>query len=262
MRHTVRPIKQAIEDNSTKLGRAFELIVQALIVVSLIDFSIETLPDLSPTAQALLSGIEFVIVLFFTFEYGLRILTAENKLKFIFSPFGLIDLLSILPFYLSLGIDLRYIRALRLFRLFRVLKLVRYRNAIRRFQIALMIAREELVLYLMVTMLLLYFAAVGIYYCENAAQPKQFASVFHSLWWAVVTLTTVGYGDVYPVTVGGRIFTFFVLLVGIGIISVPAGLISSAFSKAREIEAAHSHGHQHPHAKHNEEKPDATRAAR
>jgi voltage-gated potassium channel len=258
----LKPIKQAIDDNSTRLGRTFELTVQALIVVSLIDFSVETLPDLSPTALAWLSAVEFVVVVFFTVEYGLRILTAENKLKFIFSPFGLIDLLSILPFYLSLGIDLRYIRALRLFRLFRVLKLVRYRNAIRRFQIALMIAREELVLYLMVTMLLLYFAAVGIYYCENAAQPKQFASIFHSLWWAVVTLTTVGYGDVYPVTVGGRIFTFFVLLVGIGIISVPAGLISSAFSKAREIEAAHSRGHNHPHSNPSEEREVIPRAPR
>src|SRR5436190_9606720 len=135
-----------------------------LIVISLIDFSVETLPDLSPTAQAWLSGIELAIVIFFTVEYGLRVLTAENKFKFIFSFFGIIDLLSILPFYLSLGIDLRSIRALRLFRLFRVLKLVRYRNAIRRFQLAFRIAREELVLYMMVTLLLLYFSAVGIYY--------------------------------------------------------------------------------------------------
>jgi voltage-gated potassium channel len=78
--------------------------------------------------------------------------------------------------------------------------------------------------------------AVGIYYFESDAQPEQFGSVFHGLWWAVATLTTVGYGDVYPVTVGGRIFTFFILLIGLGVISVPAGLVASALAKAREME--------------------------
>ena len=91
-------------------------------------------------------------------------------------------------------------------------------------------------LFLCVAVLVLYFAAVGIYYFENETQPETFASVFHNLWWAVATLTTVGYGDVYPVTVGGKIFTFFVLLIGLGIVSVPAGLVASALSKAREME--------------------------
>ena len=85
-------------------------------------------------------------------------------------------------------------------------------------------------------MILLYLAAVGIYYFENPAQPEQFASVFHSLWWAVTTLTTVGYGDVYPVTVGGRVFTFLVLMLGLGVVSVPAGSVASALGKARELE--------------------------
>ena len=91
-------------------------------------------------------------------------------------------------------------------------------------------------------MLLIYFSAVGIYYFENDAQPEKFASVFHSMWWSVVTLTTVGYGDVYPVTVGGRLFTFIVLLVGLGFVSVPAGLLAAALSKAREMEAREGAG--------------------
>jgi voltage-gated potassium channel len=86
--------------------------------------------------------------------------------------------------------------------------------------------------------MLLYFSAVGIYYFENDAQPEKFASVFHSLWWSVATLTTVGYGDIYPVTVGGKVFTFLVLLIGLGIVSVPAGLVASALSKARQLEDA------------------------
>ena len=79
-------------------------------------------------------------------------------------------------------------------------------------------------------------AAVGIYYFESDAQPEQFGSVFHCLWWGVATLTTVGYGDVYPITVGGRIFTFVILLIGLGVISVPAGLVASALAKARQLE--------------------------
>ena len=137
-----------------------------------------------------------------------------------------------------MGIDLRSIRLLRILRLFRIFKFARYSTALRRFQRAFMIAREELTLFLIVTVILLYFSAIGIYHFEHDAQPKAFSSVFTSLWWAVVTLTTVGYGDVYPITIGGRIFTFGVLMVGLGIVAVPAGLVSSALSKAREIERA------------------------
>ncbi|MCA9238865.1 MAG: two pore domain potassium channel family protein [Planctomycetales bacterium] len=139
-------------------------------------------------------------------------------------------------FYVSSGVDLRSLRALRLLRLFRILKLTRYSRAVQRFHRALLIAKEELVLYFSVTLLLLYLAAVGIYYFEHEKQPETFASVFHSLWWAVATLTTVGYGDVYPMTAGGKCFTFLVLLVGLGVVSVPAGLVASALSKARELE--------------------------
>lgn len=161
---------------------------------------------------------------------------ADNKLRFIFSFLGIIDLISILPFYFAIGIDLRSIRAIRLFRLFRIFKLVRYNKAIQRFHHALVIAREEIILYLIMTLLLLYFASVGIYYFEHETQPDVFSSVFHSLWWAVATLTTVGYGDVYPITTGGRLFTFFILLIGLGIVSFPAGLVASALSRAHEMD--------------------------
>ena len=190
-------LKRIIENNDTKRGRVFDLAIQALIVVSLVTFSVETLPGLTETTLRWLRRIEIATVSIFTIEYILRIIVANRKLAFIFSFYGLVDLLSILPFYIASGVDLRSIRAFRLLRLFRAFKIVRYNKAIRRFHRALLIAREELVLYLLVTLMLLYFAAVGIYYCENEAQPKEFAPVFHSLWWAVATLTTVGYGDVY-----------------------------------------------------------------
>jgi voltage-gated potassium channel len=229
-------LKRIVEQNDTKGGRIFDIAIQFLIVVSLVTFSIETLPGLSEPARLLLRYIEVFTVSVFTAEYLLRVYVAERKLSFIFSFFGLVDLLAILPFYVTTGLDLRSIRAIRLFRLFRALKVVRYSRAIRRFHRALLIAKEEIILFTLVAALLLYLSAVGIYYCENKAQPEEFSSVFHSLWWSVCTLTTVGYGDVYPITTGGKIFTFFVLATGLGIISVPAGLVASALSKAREME--------------------------
>ncbi|TWU67656.1 ion transporter [Crateriforma conspicua] len=229
-------LKQVIEGTDTRAGRAFDLSIQVLIVLSLVAFSVETLPDLPKSAQIFLRWVETVSVVIFTVEYLLRLIVAKRKLRFATSFFGVIDLLAILPFYLSLGIDLRSVRAFRLLRLFRILKLARYSQAVRRFHRALLIAREELVLFGVVSSILLYLSAVGIYFFEREAQPEAFASVFHSLWWSVATLTTVGYGDVYPVTTGGRCFTFAVLLVGLGVVSVPAGLVASALSKAREQE--------------------------
>lgn len=93
-------------------------------------------------------------------------------------------------------------------------------------------AKEQIILFMVITLILIYFSAVGIYYFENEAQPEHFSSVFESLWWSIVTLTTVGYGDVYPITVGGRIFTFFILLIGLGIVAIPTGIISSALTKS------------------------------
>jgi len=230
-------LKMIIEDGDFYLGNVFAWIVQILIILSLVTFSISTLPDLSEQTKALLWEIEAFTVVIFSVEYLLRIIVATHKLKFIFSFYGIIDLAAILPFYLAIGIDLRTVRAFRILRLIRILKLTRYSSAVGRFHRAFIIAKDELALFLFVTIILLYLSAVGIYYFENATQPDQFKSVFHSLWWAVATLTTVGYGDVYPVTAGGRIFTFLVLMMGLGIVAVPAGLVASALSRAREEEA-------------------------
>lgn len=230
-------LKQIIEQNDTPAGRIFDLFIQALIVLSLVSFSLETMPNLRPATLQLLHAIEVGCIAVFTGEYLLRIAVAERRLRFIFSFYGLIDLAAILPFYLATGLDLRSLRALRLLRLFRAFKLFRYNKAVQRFYRAFVIVKEELVLFACVILLLLYLSAVGIYYFENAVQPEVFASVFDGLWWAVATLTTVGYGDVYPVTVGGRLFTFIVLMLGLGVVAVPTGLVASALVKAREEEA-------------------------
>jgi voltage-gated potassium channel len=229
-------LKQIIERSDTPHGRSFDLFIQALIVISLISFSIETLPNISETMRTWLRCIEIFCVIVFSIEYVLRVYVATPRHKYIFSFFGIIDLVAVIPFYMGTGVDMRSIRMFRLLRLFRIFKLVRYNAAVRRFHRALIIAKEEIVLFIGVAVILLYLAAVGIYYFESDDQPDDFGSVFHCLWWAVATLTTVGYGDVYPITTGGRIFTFFILLIGLGVISVPAGLVASALAKARQME--------------------------
>lgn len=229
-------LKELIEDNSTIKGKYFDYFIQVLILFSLVCFSVETLPDNSESTIRFLHYSEIVTVVIFTAEYLLRIYVAKNKLKYIFSFFGLIDLIAILPFYLRFAIDLIALRAFRIFRVFRAFKLVRYNRAIHRFHLAAKIVKEEMVLFFMVSAILIFLSAAGIYFFENEAQPELFKSIFHSLWWAIVTLTTVGYGDVFPITVGGKIFTFFVLMVGIGIVTIPAGLVATALTKAREIE--------------------------
>lgn len=224
-------LKHIIEKSDTKAGKIFDLTIQSLIVISLISFSIETLPNLSKTSTQILQIIETVTVILFTIEYICRIIVADNKLKFIFSFYGIIDLLAILPFYIARGIDLRSIRIVRLFRLFRIFKAFRYNQAIQRLKLAVLDVKEELVLFLVVAGLLLYVSAVGIYYCENHAQPEQFKSIFHCLWWSVVTLTTIGYGDMYPITAAGKVFASIIALIGIGVIAVPTGLLASSLSR-------------------------------
>ena len=233
MREKLRVI---IEESDTKAGRNFDLFVQLVVLISLVSFSIETLPSLNPELQIFLGWVETVTILIFTLEYSLRVWVSKKTFRYVFSFYGIVDLVSFLPYYLMLAVDLRSLRTLRFIRLFRILKLARFSSAMERFQKAIKLAREEIILFLFATLIVLYLSSVGIYYFENEAQPEAFASVFHSLWWSVATLTTVGYGDVYPITVGGKIFTFIILMVGLGIVGIPAGLIASSLSAVRREE--------------------------
>lgn len=162
-----RRLRTIVEDNDTPAGRCFDLVVQTLIVISLVSFSIETLPNLSAQARNVLRWTEIITVSIFSVEYLLRLFVAERKLRFVFSFFGIVDLLAILPFYVARGLDLRSLRVVRLLRLFRIFKFARYSKAIQRFHRAFLIAREEMVLFFSMAAVLLYVSAVGIYFAPH-----------------------------------------------------------------------------------------------
>jgi len=225
-------LKEMVLNPNSKSGKIFDNLIQLFIITSLISFSIETLPNLSQSTLYVLGLLEIMIVSIFSFEYVLNILFIRKPFKnYIFSFKGLIDLLAILPFYLQSGLDLRSIRIFRLLRLLRIFKLFSDGSAITTFKIAFSKIKAELTIFFVATLFILYITSVGIYYFENQAQPENFGSIFHSMWWAVATLTSVGYGDVYPVTIGGKAFTSIVVLIGIGIVAVPTGLLASAITR-------------------------------
>ncbi len=236
-------LKIIVEGRDTPAGRRFDWFVQGLIFLSLAIFSLDTLPDLGTATRAWLGGMEIAIILIFTAEYAARLYVADKKFRYARSFYGCIDLLVILPFYLAflyppIGMNTGGLRVFRCFQLLWLLKIVRYSAALNRIRRALSIAKEEIILFFFASVIFIYLSSVGIYFFEKDAQPDTFRSIFHSLWWAVATLTTVGYGDIYPITAGGRVFTFLILMFGIGLFAVPSGLLASALGKVRMEEHA------------------------
>lgn len=233
-------IQSALDGGHPVLGRSVAFLLCTLIGLSTISIGIETLADLPPWATSLLAAGEGISVAVFTAEYVLRVAAARKRLAYIRSFFGIIDLIAILPFYLGLDIDLRSLRGFRLLRLLRLFKVARYHSALRRLGRAIAMVHQELTVFAAVAIFTLYLCGIGIYYFEHAAQPKAFASVVDGMWWAAVTLTTVGYGDIYPVTPGGRLFTVLIMFVALGAVAVPTGLVTAALVHLRAIEEATS----------------------
>jgi voltage-gated potassium channel len=214
-----------------RYGHLYDYIMFGVISLSVLAMSIQTLPDISNELMRGLSLSNTVVVAIFTIEYLVRIWTTDKPLRYIFSFWGLVDLVAFLPYWLSIGTGTHVVRLLRLLRL---IKLLRYMTAIDRVRRVAELVWKELLIFLSFAALMLVITAVGIYNFENAAQPDVFKSIPHSLWFAVTTLTTVGYGDAYPTTAGGKFFTFIILMIGLGVVALPAGLISAAFMQARE----------------------------
>ncbi|PAP79636.1 voltage-gated potassium channel [Rubrivirga sp. SAORIC476] len=224
-------IYRVLFETETQVGRAVDLSIQWLIVASLVASAVDTLPTISAQAHEALRWFEHASMVVFIVEYGLRVYSAPRPTEFARSFLGVVDLVAVLPFVLGLGFDMRAVRAFRLLRLVRMLKLLRYSRAMRRYRMAFGAIRAELTLYLLGSFVAVYVASVGIYQFEHEAQPDAFTSVFDAMWWAVATLTTVGYGDVVPVTAGGRAFTVLVLIVGLGVVAVPTALVASSLTE-------------------------------
>jgi len=216
--------------------------IYGLIILNVITLILESYKELRASFSDYFYYFEVFSVIVFSIEYLLRLWTSDlhktykgpplkKRLKFVFSTLGLIDLIAILPFYLPFifPFDLRILRILRLFRLLRIFKLGRYSKSLNTLISVLKSTKSELAITGLVAFILLVLSSTIMYYFENEVQPEKFASIGHSFWWAIATLTTVGYGDVYPITAMGKVMSGIIALIGIGFIALPTGIISSAF---------------------------------
>jgi voltage-gated potassium channel len=230
------------EIGTTRLDLAFDLFITTLIVTNVCAVMLETVVWIEEPWHTYFVIFELFSVAVFTLEYVLRLwsCTADpryaepvrGRLRYAASPLPLIDLLAVAPFYLEfVAFDLRFVRALRLFRLFRIFKLARYAESMRTLGRVLRSRREELLVTLFVVVVLLVFSSSAMYYVEREAQPEHFSSIPASMWWGVTTLTTVGYGDVYPVTPAGRLLGAAIAILGVGLFALPTGILASAFSE-------------------------------
>ncbi|MEE0675090.1 MAG: ion transporter [Ruminococcus sp.] len=234
---------QIIEPSKGNLAsKIVDLIIIVLIVANTVIVIAETfdLPEGVSKAMGIFEGISVII---FTVEYLLRVWTSDllrpemnplkARLKYVFSFMAIVDLVAILPFYLPLvfPIDLRIIRIMRVVRLFRIFKINRYTNALRIIALVFKNKSAQLVSSVFVVGLLLVIASVLMYNIEAEAQPDAFSNAFETMWWAVSTLTTVGYGDVYPITVAGKMLSTVIAFLGIGLVAVPTGIITAGFTE-------------------------------
>lgn len=217
-----------------RIGHAFDYVMIAVILISVSLMAIETLPNFPEKFETPSDILNWVVIVIFTIEYGLRYWTSEKKLKYVFSFWGLIDLAAILPFWSSLFIGLPAGETLMSLRILRVAKLLRFVANMDLLQRAFELMWRDLLVVLFLAVIMMFCTAFGIYVFEHDVQPDAFKSIPHSFWFAITTLTTVGYGDIYPITVGGKAFTFFILMIGLGVVALPAGLVSAALTQARE----------------------------
>ncbi len=229
-----------------KWSRKIDLFIISLIFLNVLAVILESVGSLKREYQLVFDYIELFSIYIFTIEYILRIWSITEKkeyahpiqgrLKYLFSFSSLIDLIAVVPAYIPLliGVDSRVIRGIRLLRLFRILKLSRYNRAFSHIRNVLRSKKEELIISLFAVLTLLIISSSLMYFVENKAQPEAFSSIPATMWWGVATLTTVGYGDVYPITSLGKLMAGIMAVLGVGLFALPAGILANGFGNTLE----------------------------
>ncbi len=227
-------------DETDLVTRVFNFFLLVLIVINVLAVILDTVQSLMDQYSAVFWAIEVISVAIFSVEYMARLWVCNldeqyrgptGRIKYVLSPMAIIDLLAILPFYLPLAIpfDLRILRLLRLFRLFRLFKLARYNESLIMMKKVLADRKEDLGITIFVGIVVLILASSMMYYAEHDAQPDKFTNIPVSMYYGVITLATIGYGDIYPITLMGKFFSAIIAITGIGMFAMPAGIIGSGF---------------------------------
>jgi voltage-gated potassium channel len=227
-------LHEIIFEADTRAGKAFDLLLLLLILISVVAVMLESVEHIGARYTPQLLTIEWVITILFTAEYALRLLCVRRPLRYARSFFGIIDLLAILPTYLALLIpgaqSLMVIRLLRLLRIFRILKLARYVSEGQILVHALRAARPKIVVFLIFVASMVSTMGALMYLIEGPQ--RGFTSIPQSVYWAVVTLTTVGYGDIIPSTPVGKAIASFIMITGYAVIAVPTGIVTTEIAIA------------------------------
>lgn len=219
------------------MGKLFDIILLILIILSVVFVMLESVRSIDENYHELLYIGEWVITIFFTIEYIARIITVKKPSTYIFSFYGIIDFLSTIPLYISLvltgGGYLLTVRALRLLRVFRILKITRYIGASNKLKRALIDSRAKIFVFLFGVLIIAVIAGTLMYLIEG--DEGGFTSIPSSIYWCIVTLTTVGFGDITPITPLGKFIASIIMILGYGIIAVPTGIVSAEYTKSQLI---------------------------
>lgn len=222
-----------IYGTNTTLGRLFDIILLVLIVLSIILVMLESVSSINIKYHDQFYIAEWVITIFFSLEYILRIITIDKPRKYIFSFYGIIDLLSTIPSYIIYFIGgsnmFLAVRALRLLRVFRILKITRYIGESNKLISALKNSRAKISIFLFAVLIVCIITGTLMYLIEGP--DNGFTNIPISIYWSIVTLTTVGFGDIHPITPLGRFIAAFIMIVGYGVIAVPTGIVGAEISK-------------------------------
>lgn len=226
-------VHEIIYEADTPMGKWFDILLFILIIISVLLVMLESVKGIDAEYHKTLFFLEWIVTLFFTVEYIARIISIKKPLKYVLSFYGIIDLISTIPLYLSYifagSQALLAIRALRLLRIFRILKLVRFLGEASQLKKALKASRAKITVFLFAVLILSVILGTVMYLIEG--DEAGFTSIPTSIYWTIVTLTTVGYGDIAPITPEGQFLATLIMLVGYGVIAVPTGIVTVEFGR-------------------------------